>query len=301
MYHIRYIKLTFNLKIKRDSILPSFKSSTLRGGMGRMLMEFSCLNNGTCDECKNIDNCMVKKVMYSKLKKKPDFMESDNSVGYIIECFDKKTKYKKNDILKFNLILFGDTIDYITHFIYAFDVLGVKGIGKGNVCYELLNVCDDEGNLIFFNGNIDKKNINVKYINDYIKQRKKFLVNRPEIFLTFISSFRYKFQGHFKSDIDINDLILALNRRINILYAYEGIELESNVQALNSEVFDKNLLWKESVRYSNRQNQKMKLGGVEGSMSLYTENEEFIELLLAGELVHIGKNTSFGLGKYLIN
>lgn len=301
MYNIRYIKLIFNLKIKEDSHLLQFKNSTLRGGMGRMLMEFSCLNDGDCDDCKNINNCMVKKVMYSKLKKKPDFIANDSSVGYIIECFDKKTEYKKNDILKFNLILFGDTINYINHFIYAFDVLGIKGIGKSYAKYEIINVCDDEGNLVFFEGNIAKENIKIKYVSEYIEQRKKSLINRPQIFLNFISPFRYKFQGHFKADINIEDLILALNRRINILYAYEGIDLESSVQAINSELLDSKLSWKENTRYSEHQNQKMKLGGVEGTMTLNVENEGFIELLLAGELVHIGKNTSFGLGKYLIN
>ncbi|MCI7443813.1 MAG: CRISPR system precrRNA processing endoribonuclease RAMP protein Cas6 [Clostridium sp.] len=301
MYNIRYIKLNFTIKIKENGHLPEFKNSTFRGGMGRMLMEFFCLNDGECSECNTVENCMVKKVMYSKLKKKPNFIANDNSVGYIIECFDKRTEYKKNDIFKFNLILFGDTINYISHFIYAFDVLGLNGIGKYYIHYEILNVCDDEGNLIFADGNINKKNIKVKYVREYIENRKKSLINRPQIFLNFISPFRYKFQGHLKADINIQDLILALNRRINILYAYEGIDLESNVQSLNIEMLGKNLYWKENARYSEHQNQKMKLGGVEGTINLNVEDEEFINLLLAGELLHIGKNTSFGLGKYLIN
>ena len=44
----------------------------------------------------------------------------------------------------------------------------------------------------------------------------------------------------------------------------------------------------------------MKLGGVEGNVFLNIENEKFLDLLIAGELVHIGKNTSFGLGKYIL-
>jgi hypothetical protein len=44
----------------------------------------------------------------------------------------------------------------------------------------------------------------------------------------------------------------------------------------------------------------MRLGGIVGEIT-YTGNlEPFIPLLRAGEILHAGKNTSFGLGRYTI-
>lgn len=300
MFKIRYSKLKFILKIERDCSLPSFKNSALRGGMGKMLMEFSCFGNGNCNECNYKDDCMVDKVMYSKLKYKPQFIANDKSVGYIIDCVDKRIEFKKGDELKFNLILFGDTIDFASNFIYAFDVLGRKGLGKYNNKYSIKNVLNENGINVLTDGRILKNNIIIKYVSEYIQERKKQLQNLPTLMINFISPFRYKVDGHYTSNISINDIKLALNRRMSILNGYEGIENKDNIESGNTIITSSQLRWSENKRYSSRQKESMKLGGVEGNIFLNIENEEFLDLLIAGELVHIGKNTSFGLGKYIL-
>jgi CRISPR/Cas system endoribonuclease Cas6 (RAMP superfamily) len=44
----------------------------------------------------------------------------------------------------------------------------------------------------------------------------------------------------------------------------------------------------------------MKLGGLIGSIVYYGPISPFRSLINVGELLHVGKGTSFGLGKYLI-
>ena len=44
----------------------------------------------------------------------------------------------------------------------------------------------------------------------------------------------------------------------------------------------------------------MSLGGVTGLIELGEISEDAKKLLIAGELIHIGKNTSFGLGDYIL-
>jgi CRISPR/Cas system endoribonuclease Cas6 (RAMP superfamily) len=44
----------------------------------------------------------------------------------------------------------------------------------------------------------------------------------------------------------------------------------------------------------------MKLGGFTGQITYSGEIQEFIPYIKLGEIIHIGKNTSFGLGKYVI-
>lgn len=55
---------------------------------------------------------------------------------------------------------------------------------------------------------------------------------------------------------------------------------------------------KKISRYSSRHGQNIMLKGIVGKADLTGVSEEWLDLLLAGEVVQIGKNTSFGFGKY---
>ncbi|MBW2102778.1 MAG: CRISPR system precrRNA processing endoribonuclease RAMP protein Cas6, partial [Deltaproteobacteria bacterium] len=50
-------------------------------------------------------------------------------------------------------------------------------------------------------------------------------------------------------------------------------------------------------RYSNRHERRMLMGGMVGSVVYEGRLGEFMPLLELSSKVHLGKNTSFGLGK----
>ena len=56
--------------------------------------------------------------------------------------------------------------------------------------------------------------------------------------------------------------------------------------------------WYNWKRYSTRQEAWMSLGGIVGSVLYEGDLSGFMPLLRLGEYVHVGKGTSFGLGKY---
>ncbi|MDI6756372.1 MAG: CRISPR system precrRNA processing endoribonuclease RAMP protein Cas6, partial [Thermodesulfobacteriota bacterium] len=60
------------------------------------------------------------------------------------------------------------------------------------------------------------------------------------------------------------------------------------------------LRWYDWERYSTRQEGKMKLGGFLGTISFTGDLSAFLPYVILGELVHVGKGSSFGLGKYEI-
>ncbi len=53
-------------------------------------------------------------------------------------------------------------------------------------------------------------------------------------------------------------------------------------------------------RYSERHNSAIYLTGIEGMVKITDVSNELLDILAVGELVHIGKNTSFGFGRYQI-
>jgi hypothetical protein len=58
------------------------------------------------------------------------------------------------------------------------------------------------------------------------------------------------------------------------------------------------LRWVDWERYSACQDGRMKLGGFVGTATFEGELDVFMPLLRLGEVVHVGKGTAFGLGKY---
>jgi CRISPR/Cas system endoribonuclease Cas6 (RAMP superfamily) len=60
-----------------------------------------------------------------------------------------------------------------------------------------------------------------------------------------------------------------------------------------------NTSWYDWERYSNRQQQRMNMGGIVGELVYEGELAPFLPLLRLGMYTHIGKNTTFGLGKYV--
>ena len=71
-------------------------------------------------------------------------------------------------------------------------------------------------------------------------------------------------------------------------------------RAMAVTIKEKSIEWYDWERYSARQGTRMKLGGFVGDITFEGDLAEFIPYLQAGEHVHIGKGTSFGLGKYIM-
>ena len=104
-------------------------------------------------------------------------------------------------------------------------------------------------------------------------------------------------------DITARAFFSTLLRRVALLLEFHNFtplkvdftELTNQTEGIQ---LNKDLAWKDWIRYSSRQKQKMHLGGVSGSMTFRGLSPIWRTLLAAGEYTHVGKNASFGLGKY---
>jgi CRISPR/Cas system endoribonuclease Cas6 (RAMP superfamily) len=56
--------------------------------------------------------------------------------------------------------------------------------------------------------------------------------------------------------------------------------------------------WYDWKRYSSRQETKIGMGGFVGEITFVGNLALFLPLIRAGEILHVGKGTSFGLGRY---
>ncbi|MEM2983033.1 MAG: CRISPR system precrRNA processing endoribonuclease RAMP protein Cas6 [Candidatus Bathyarchaeia archaeon] len=129
---------------------------------------------------------------------------------------------------------------------------------------------------------------------------------RDRIQLDFISPARIKYEGHYVLELEFHILLRSLLRRISTLsYFHCGGALDLNFRWLGERskaVVTKNreLRWNDWERYSGRQETRMKMGGFVGSITFAGEMEPFWPFVLLGEVIHVGKGASFGLGRYRI-
>ena len=104
--------------------------------------------------------------------------------------------------------------------------------------------------------------------------------------------------------LDFQLLIENLYRRIYCLAFFHGDPFDESFclpQTEAVELVESQLQWQDWERYSHRQRTRMKLGGFIGTAVYEGNLTPWLPLVKAGEVLHVGKATAFGLGKYAIS
>lgn len=303
---VRYIKLHFTVVLLEDTRLPMDKVSALRGGMGEMLLRANCIRDRKCAKCDFEPECIVRRTMYSRYDITPQFVTTSDSIGYILECEDYRKDFCKGDRLQFHLILFGKTIIYLSQYMQAFAALGKEGIGKCHSKYEIESVTDTRRRPIAMKDCIHMKPCQIQTLGEYAEDRlkeiqKKGCTNQ----IVFETPLTLKCNNEFLDIFHMETIWNAVRRRIYMLECYEGIE--DNIYDCDGFVKSEMPVILEQVcndvyvrRYSSTQHRKMTLWGIKGCAALDSLPEDILQILAVGELTHIGKNTSFGFGRYRI-
>lgn len=301
---MRFVKLQFTVEFPEDSVLPRDKVSAIRGGMGEMLLRMNCVRNRKCEQCDFESACIVQKIMYSKFAKKPEFVTTGGSVGYVLECQNSQEIFKEGDKLRFYVILFGNTIIYFNQIYQALSILAEEGIGKNHARFRIIDIRNLEGLSVLDGKMISMNNYVVHRLYDYLVFRTMKvddIFHKKEAVMIFDTPAALKYQNEFLTNFQIDAIISAIRRRIYMLDCFEGIEsniLESSENDAKLRVRSQECHSVSVARYSTRKDQKIYLRGIKGHLILEGLTEELWALLLTGELIHIGKNTSFGFGRY---
>lgn len=302
-FDIRYIKLHFTLRFTEDTTVPVYKASALRGGMGEMLLRSNCVRDRNCDACDFMDECIVRRMMYAKMETIPDFMHGGEGIGYVIECEDYHDDYKAGDEMGFNLILFGKLIVYFSQYLNAFYGLGMNGLGRQSSRFEIVQITNTEGKPLLDGNDIRMERLKISTVRDYVSyRRKKFSDGDFNGEIRFRSPLSLKYRKEMLSEFRLDALLEGISRRITILDCFEGNGAgQASLDISLAESFANQQSRKVRIpRYSNHQGSKMSWEGIEGKASLTNFPEDLLNWLLAGELTHVGKNTSFGFGRYRV-
>jgi hypothetical protein len=105
-------------------------------------------------------------------------------------------------------------------------------------------------------------------------------------------------------DLSPRRLVTALVRRAALLFEFHagrpGLGARAGALARHAETLadERDLAWHDWTRYSSRQRQAMTLGGVVGTWTLRGDLAPVLPWLWLGQWLHVGKNTTMGMGGY---
>ncbi len=311
---MKYGRYSFTCTFETDAALPPYKGSTIRGIFGHALKKVVCaLKKQDCKSCLLSSKCIYPNIF--EMSPDPGVPAGRKRIAspphpYVIEPpAEQKTNYYRDDSFNFILLIFGAVNDYLPYFIYAFDQMGQMGIGKkidGRRASFSLQQVTMEDTVIYSkaDGRINMP-LSLPELSIKLPQQASSL-NNLKLEIKLETPLRLKYQNTLHAELPFHVLTRSMLRRASSLLAFYGdgeppLDYRGMVQrAEQVRITNSGIKWFDWRRYSNRQEQAMLIGGMIGSITYSGQLAEYIPLLQFCEQVHIGKQTAFGLGKFLL-
>lgn len=298
-------RFEFHTTLTTDGRLPRWKGSTFRGGFGWALRRAVCVTRGReCRDCLLASRCLYARTFEADLRKGPDGRAPSPPLPYVIEPpEDPRQEYRAGDPLRFSLILLGDTVDMLPYFVYAFQLMGEEGLGRradgSRARYRIDQVTQRDR--ILYDGEtrtlspVDPLELRIGTLPDGGNGRLTVTLQTP---------LRLKRNNELAADLPFEDLVRGVLRRIATTFQefgegeppldYRGLVFRAkNVRTVRS-----GCRWEDPPRYSNRQKERMLMGGLVGDLLYEGEIAPYLPLLELASFLHIGKQTTFGHGRF---
>ena len=286
----------FELVAKDELRLPLYKGSAFRGLFGHALKRTVCVTNmADCENCLLRNNCAYAYIFETK-----NVRGEKVAHPFVLEPpLLERRLFPPGDILKVNLLLVGKAIDYLPYIVYTFREMGKKGIGRNRGKFWLQRVSKD-GRTIY---DFQEQLVHTEF--DKQDLFKIPIINTGTVKIRFITPTALKVNGRVSKDIDFPILLKALNRRLKALSVFHNGKSDysfnfdfnkaSSIKTKSKALEPYN--WK---RYSSRQSKSIQFDGFIGSIEFEGDIEPFMQLLRIGEIIHIGRGTVYGMGKYVL-
>lgn len=291
--------------------LPRFKGSMLRGGFGHSFKEVGCLKRrsadpGTlaCGECELRPACPYAYVFETPAPPGAPqrFADAPRPFALKIGLDDDRRALEPGETFEFGLVVIGRAITHAQLFVDAFELLGRRGLGprRGRCRLERVAPMMVEHAARHVSPEAEPA-VSTVTLRDLTGRSSTGPIRLD---LDFETPLRLESRGQLARQIDFPTLAAALLRRISLLALFHcGTRLTAQdadrlIAGARLEETGRDLRWYDWERFSTRQQARMSMGGLVGSLSLQGDPGELLPYLRFGELVNVGKNCTFGLGSY---
>ena len=311
--HFRLAHFRFRLEASTPIALPEYKGSTFRGALGHALKRLVCVTGmHSCEPCLLRPRCVYPYLFESRPPQDATALRNYRDIPQpyvLIPPLTEQREFQIGAAFAVELVLFGKGIDHLGYFIYALQKMGAHGVGPGRGTFKLVAVdalqADQSACEIYSAEKIALQEFGPPISMQQITATQS-ASNTQRIALEFLTPTRLTQDDKLVEQPEFHILIRRLLSRLSSLSRFHhDMPLEIDFRALieaakQVTIAAHTLHWHDWERYSNRQQARMKLGGVLGTVSYAGNLEPFLPFLALGAWTHVGKGTSFGLGRYRI-
>lgn len=227
--------------------------------------------------------------------------------------FGEPLRFAAGDELRFGLTLIGPAIEELPHIIYAVGLMARHGFGAQRTPFLLREVSAIAGptaRLKVYGPDMElvAPHDARRDLGALVQERLARLSRGDTVRVLFQTPTRIRFQKSVQERLGFEQLVKSLSLRLTMLaQAHGAANLNYDYHALLSQARTvttqaENLWQQELKRYSNRQEKKIEQDGFMGEAAFTGKAvSELLPLLVAGEFLHVGSSTAFGLGRYHIS
>ncbi|MBM4130615.1 CRISPR system precrRNA processing endoribonuclease RAMP protein Cas6, partial [bacterium] len=305
MIDLPLARYRLEFEVRTPLHLPDYAGSTLRGAFGGALRAAACMTKRkACAGCPLLRTCPYAAIFETPLPENHSLLKTERAPApYVIEPPPWGSRdYAPGEKLAFHLVLIGRALEHLPLVLWAFHRALERGVGPGDGTARLARVLHEgEGETLVLEGPEDAVREHPRAVPPALT------FAGSEAVLDFHTPLRLQQNGRplGPQALASRTLLTALMRRVSLICECHGrgrLDLDFKALARQAEAIadEKQLTWRDWTRYSSRQGQKMALGGAVGRWRLHGEIGPFLPFLHLGQWLHVGKETTFGLGRYTL-
>ncbi len=284
LFDVQYLSLRVSLISMNRAELPPYLGSALRGVIGQALYR---TDKKTFDFLyKNGENSGEKQDIVKPYMIVPP-----------VACTDKRI-VRQGEILNFGIVLLGEAVKYAFPLTRALQGIYQYGLGAKRYPFVLTQIINDMDQRILWRKEIYyREGANASMIPCHRLSCAAGAVIR------LCTPLRILRGGQLLESISFQTLIRNIINRIRRITERYGGWVDrgeaEKIQILAAEIktVKEDLKMEPLQRYSNRLHDKMDFSGLMGEIEYEGNLTPFIPWLSAAQILHIGRNTTFGMGR----
>jgi hypothetical protein len=319
----------FALRARERVALPPYLGTALRGAFGHALKAIACaMPHGECGRCLLAERCR-----YPLLFETPAggagllAGKGDAPRPYIFEppapvrqtdapdeWLWRRVRVPAGGSFGFGLTLFGEALRDAPYFVYAVSLMAQHGLGVERASFALTGVAVADAAsqpVLVYTPEMPRLRPHAEAqttLGAWVQTRLAELSVKDEITLELLTPLRLRVGKRLAEELDFALLVKMLSLRLSMMFAAHGAApLDYDYRALLERaravrVAASELQLQALARRSNRRDDTIELDGLLGRITFAgPQLAEFLPLLAAGEILHCGSGTVFGLGGYRLS
>jgi hypothetical protein len=300
---LRITPVLLYFRAQSDLDFPEFKGGFFRGGFGKFLREQSCsTEQSTCLNCPKLESCTYSRVFETpcagcdaRLLRKYPHAPHPFTLGPPLST---ERFLAAGTVFHLRLTLLRDAVEALPDILQAFHCLGRSGAYGGAYALHRVESCVD-GQTAW----------SAETPGDW-RQPPTWEPPRDchpaRMVIRILTPLRLRVGGRYEENPGFVPVAQALLRRIQFLRVFHGCEdagwLSPLYAAADRAILERSALRLcQSQRWSARQERRIPMDGVVGSMTVAGDLGGLAPYFEAGQWLHLGSQTTAGLGMIAVS